>query len=55
VPSGTIEVVDCNSALLTDVVGLSGRINGNPTDCECDPTVGTEESTWGKVKALYTN
>jgi hypothetical protein len=53
VPSGSIEVVDCDSQLITGVEGLSGMVNGNPTDCECDPAVGTEESTWGKVKALY--
>jgi hypothetical protein len=53
VPSGTIEVVDCDQALLTDVVGLPGMVNGTIEDCNCDPTLATEESTWGKVKAIY--
>ncbi len=53
VPSGTIEVVDCNNNLITGVPGLSGVVNGDPNNCPCDPTIGTEQSTWGKVKALY--
>jgi hypothetical protein len=53
VPSGTIEAVDCANNLVTGLPGLSGQINGDNTNCPCDPTIATEESTWGKVKSLY--
>ena len=49
VPSGQIEVVDCANNLLY-ATGGTGIVNPNGS-CQCD--VATEESTWGKVKALY--
>ena len=51
VPSGQVEVVDCANNLLFGTGGAA-IINADPT-CNCD--VPTNESTWGKVKSLYTN
>lgn len=49
-PTGQIDVVDCNGSLLA-AAGLCAVIN--PTsDCPCWATP-TKESTWGKVKSLY--
>ncbi|UCG51329.1 MAG: BACON domain-containing protein [Candidatus Latescibacterota bacterium] len=49
VPSGMIEVVDCASNLL---YAMGATCIVNPTnECRCDVSV--EESTWGRVKALY--
>jgi hypothetical protein len=52
VPSGSIEVVDCLNNLITGVGSQSGWINGD-SSCPCEEPVATEETTWGKVKALY--
>ena len=52
-PSGTIEVTDCGFVLITGVPGGTSMVNGSPNDCICDGVIGVEESTWGKVKALY--
>jgi hypothetical protein len=50
VPSGQIEMVDCNN-LLWPAGDLCAVVN--PTaDCPCWATP-TEESTWGRVKSLY--
>ena len=51
VVSGLIEVVDCTNALISATGGM-GIINPDQT-CFCDVPV--EDSTWGQVKALYTN
>ncbi|UCG52671.1 MAG: hypothetical protein JSW58_03735 [Candidatus Latescibacterota bacterium] len=48
VPSGEIEVVDCNSQLVF-MPGGAGVIN--PDEGLCGTPV--EPSTWGKVKSLY--
>jgi hypothetical protein len=48
--SGRIEVVDCVGALLYGN-GLVTSVNGNAT-CMCG-SVRVEQSTWGRVKALY--
>jgi hypothetical protein len=48
--SGQIEVVDCANNLL---IGWGGQAVVNPDHsccCNCTPV---EESTWGKVKSLY--
>lgn len=49
-PSGKIEIPDC---LFNLTYGTSGKgiVNANQT-CVCD--VPTEDTTWGQVKALYT-
>jgi hypothetical protein len=50
VMSGQIEVVDCSNNLLH---GMGYRASVNPDQsccCNCTPV---EESTWGKVKSLY--
>jgi hypothetical protein len=49
VPSGQIEVTDCNFLPLFATGGI-GIINPDAT-CQCD--VPTQDSTWGKVKSLY--
>jgi hypothetical protein len=48
--SGQVEVVDCSETLM---YGSGGRavINGNP-GCPCGES--SEDSTWGRVKTLYT-
>lgn len=53
IPSGQIEIVDCVGNL---VYGL-GAINTMNSDgnCTCEVPLPTEESTWGKVKSLYSN
>jgi hypothetical protein len=51
VPSGQIEVVLCDNSLVYGTGG-EGIVNSNAT-CNCDVPV--QDSTWGKVKSLYTN
>jgi len=51
VPSGKIEVTDCGFNPLFATGGM-GIINPDGT-CNCN--VPTEDTTWGKVKSLYTN
>jgi len=48
--SGKIEIPDCLFNL-TYGTGGQGILNSNPT-CNCN--VPTEDTTWGQVKALYT-
>jgi hypothetical protein len=48
-PSGQIEVMDCASNLL---YATGGRAIINPTD-NCGCNVPVEETTWGRVKAMY--
>jgi hypothetical protein len=48
--SGKIEMVDCAENLLYPTGG-QGIVNGNPL-CPCN--VPAEDTTWGKVKSLYT-
>jgi hypothetical protein len=51
--SGEIEVVDCDGNALIAEPGGRVIINGND-GCLCwEPPVAAEQSTWGKVKALY--
>lgn len=51
--SGQIEVTDCDGDVLSAVAGPDVIVNGDGT-CPCEePPVGTEESTWSRVKALY--
>ena len=52
VPSGQIEVADCDYNVVP-AVGLMATVNGNST-CPCDYPVPADETTWGGVKALYT-
>ncbi|UCH82912.1 MAG: hypothetical protein JSW50_10595 [Candidatus Latescibacterota bacterium] len=50
VPSGQIEVVDCDNNLL---VGLGSYASVNPDHsccCYCTPV---DDSTWGEIKSLY--
>jgi len=49
-PSGQIEVVDCSETLLWGS-GLTSSVNADET-CMCG-AVKVEESTWGRVKAIY--
>lgn len=51
VASGEVEIVDCTPQIL---FGVGGKltVNGNPQDCDCQ-IVGTEETSWSRVKALY--
>ena len=48
-----IQVVDCASNLLA-ATALNGVVNGDGS-CECGipPTVPTQDTTWGQMKALY--
>lgn len=48
--SGQIEAVDCSANVLF-ATGGKLYVNGNDVDCPCE--VGTEESSWSKIKALY--
>ncbi|UCH83642.1 MAG: hypothetical protein JSW50_14500 [Candidatus Latescibacterota bacterium] len=52
VPSGKVEVVDCANNLLQVDSQASAVINSDPS-CDCFEPLPTETSTWGKVKALY--
>lgn len=54
VPSGMVEVVDCANNLLTVSSQASAVINSDAS-CDCFEPLPTETSTWGKVKALYSN
>jgi hypothetical protein len=49
-PSGSVVTVDCDFVLQLATGGLL-TVNGNAIDCPC--IIGTEESSWSKVKALY--
>jgi hypothetical protein len=49
--SGHIEVVDCVDFNIMYGTGGHGIVNANAT-CSCD--VPAEETTWGRLKALYT-
>ncbi len=48
-PSGQIEVVDCVENLIY-ATGQSGLVNADGS-CECG--VPTQDTTWGQMKALY--
>jgi hypothetical protein len=48
--NGGPNVVDCAEHLLV-ATGGKGIVNSNPT-CYCDVPV--QDTTWGQVKALYT-
>lgn len=50
--TGFIDAVDCNGLLVTSFAGSPAVINGNYT-CDCSPALAAEQSTWGRVKALY--
>jgi hypothetical protein len=52
VPSGMIEVVDCNANLLLVGSEPSAVINSDGT-CFCVEPLAAQESTWGNIKALY--
>lgn len=45
------QVVDCNFDV-HDAAGGSVRVSTGP-GCECQQALATEQSTWGRVKALY--
>ena len=49
--TGQIEVVDCNNNLLV-ATGARTFVNPDAT-CDCNLPVPVEETTWGRVKALY--
>ncbi|UCH84194.1 MAG: hypothetical protein JSW50_00455, partial [Candidatus Latescibacterota bacterium] len=52
VPSGEIEVVDCNNELVYAEGGVA--VLYPTSNCLCEGgVVAVEESTWGRVKALY--
>ena len=51
-PPGAILMVDCNIDLF-EATGTPAMINPQPT-CPC-PTVRSEATTWGHVKALYSD
>jgi hypothetical protein len=51
VPSGKIDIADCDYHL-TYATGGGAIVNATEA-CNCD--VPTENTTWGKVKALYTD
>ena len=48
-PSGDIEVVDCDKNLLV-ATGGGGILNPDAT-CQCD--VPAQDTTWGKVKSIF--
>jgi hypothetical protein len=47
-----IEYIDCTFLEQPASVGRKVTINPNPT-CPCELPLQTEETTWGRVKALY--
>jgi hypothetical protein len=49
---GNVRVVDCDGNTVA-ATGLVATVNGNAT-CPCGYPVPVEETTWGQVKALYT-
>lgn len=46
-----VEVMDCSFTVVT-AEGLVSTVNGG-TACPCGYAVANEETTWGKMKALY--
>jgi hypothetical protein len=51
VPSGQIEVVDCTQNLIFGS-GATAVVNSDMT-CPCGGLLKVEESTWGRIKAMY--
>jgi hypothetical protein len=52
---GAINAVDCNNQLIP-AAGITNTVNGDATcPCPIPDTVPVHESTWGQVKALYTD
>jgi hypothetical protein len=51
VASGSVEVVDC-FATIQLATGGTLTVNGDENLCPCE-IVGTEETNWSKIKALY--
>jgi len=51
-PGGQLLVADCDFNPVV-AIGLASTVNGNPT-CPCGYPVPVQETTWGGVKALYT-
>lgn len=52
--SGQIEATDCDGNVLLGHSGATVVVNSNPDTCPCTSgPVDAEDSTWGKVKALY--
>jgi hypothetical protein len=51
VESGQIEVVDCHGATVF-AQGRTNTVNGN-ANCPCESPLSTNETTWGRIKALY--
>jgi hypothetical protein len=49
--SGQIEVIDCGGATVF-AQGLTNTVNGN-SNCPCESPLPTNETTWGRIKALY--
>lgn len=50
--TGTIEVVSCANFKLIGA-GTCMWIHADPTCANCQPPIATEETNWGRVKALY--
>jgi hypothetical protein len=46
-----LAMTDCDFNLL-DLPGQSGIVNPN-VDCPCSDVIAVEESSWGRIKALY--
>jgi hypothetical protein len=51
-PGGEVLIADCDLNPVT-AIGLASTVNGDST-CPCGYPVSVDETTWGSVKALYT-
>ena len=51
-PGGEVEIVDCEFTLRI-ATALTATVNGGAA-CPCGYPVPVEETTWGRMKALYT-
>jgi hypothetical protein len=50
--SGKIEMVDCDDNTVF-LVGGTSYFNVNPSVCDCFVPLPTEQTSWGRIKALY--
>jgi hypothetical protein len=51
IPSGEIEIIDCNFGVHTTGVSDGAALVNATGDCGCD--IANEETSWSRIKALY--
>lgn len=52
-PSGQIETVNCDGSTVEFAEGDRLSVNDDGSGCVCGPIIGTEETSWSRIKAMY--